>query len=183
MTDLLLAAVVVGAVIAFGALLSIGNERQRRAIEALHQAHKQWAIHDLRLKRGAVSAHIQIKDPAIWLAKVTSLAFGRRINVMDYQVHNTPIVSVEFHDVETDATIVCGLESPEVLMKALKKKRPRPWGEVHTNPLYQLGKRTSAVELSLLNAGPVFDMELPIAWNMLTGQITECDTLWAFILS
>lgn len=36
MTDLLLAAVVLGAVMAFGALISIGNERQRRAIDAIH---------------------------------------------------------------------------------------------------------------------------------------------------
>jgi len=35
----------------------------------------------------------------------------------------------------------------------------------------------------MLNAGTVFDMELPVAWNMLTGQATEADTLWAYILN
>ena len=54
MTDLFLAVVVIGAVIAFGALISVGNERQRQAIDALHQAYKQWAVQDLRLKRGAL---------------------------------------------------------------------------------------------------------------------------------
>jgi hypothetical protein len=41
MTDLLLAVVVVRAVIAFGGLISIGNERQGHAIDTLHQAYKQ----------------------------------------------------------------------------------------------------------------------------------------------
>ena len=36
MNDLFLAVIVVGAVIAFGALISVGNERQKRAIDALH---------------------------------------------------------------------------------------------------------------------------------------------------
>ena len=62
MTDLLLAVVVVGAVIAFGALISVGNERQRSAIDTLHQAYKQWAVQDLRLKRGTVSAQTRIED-------------------------------------------------------------------------------------------------------------------------
>ncbi len=56
MNDLILAIIVIGAVIAFGALVSVGNERQRRAIDALHHAYKQWALQDLRLKRGTVSA-------------------------------------------------------------------------------------------------------------------------------
>jgi hypothetical protein len=43
MNDLLLAVVVIGPVIAFGALISVGNERQRRAIDALHLAYEQWA--------------------------------------------------------------------------------------------------------------------------------------------
>ena len=41
MIDLFLSVVVIGSVIAFGALISVGNERQRRAINALHQAYKQ----------------------------------------------------------------------------------------------------------------------------------------------
>jgi hypothetical protein len=28
----------------------------------------------------------------------------------------------------------------------------------------------------------MFDVELPIAWNTLTGQATQADTLWAYIL-
>ena len=109
MNDLFLAIVVVGAVIAFGALISVGNERQRRAIDALHQAYKQWAVQDLRLKRGTVSAQIRIEDLTAWLTKATSLAFGRKTIVMDYQLHNAPVTTVEFHDAEVGNTVICAL--------------------------------------------------------------------------
>jgi len=182
MTDLFLAAVVVGAVVAFGALISVGNERQRRAIVALHRAYKQWAVQDLRLKRGTVTAQTRIEDLTAWLTKSTSLALGRKTIVMDYQLHNTPVSTVEFHDAEVGNTVVCTLESPDTLMPILKKKRPVLRGELRANPVFRIGKKTPAIELSMLNAGSMFDIEMPIVWNTLTGQITESDTLWAYIL-
>jgi hypothetical protein len=183
MTDLFLAVVVVGAVIAFGALISVGNERQRRAIDALHQAYKQWAVQDLRLKRGTVSAQIRIEDLTAWLTKVISLGFGRKAIVMDYQVHNAPVTTVEFHDAEVGTTVLCTLESPDVLLPMLRKKRQVLRGELHSNPLYLVGRKTTAVELSMLNAGAMFDVQLPVAWNSLTGQVTESDTLWVYIIN
>ena len=182
MTDLLLAAVVVGAVVVFGALISVGNERQRRAIVALHRAYKQWATQDLRLKRGTVTAQTRIEDLTAWLTKSTSLALGRKTIVMDYQLHNTPVSTVEFHDAEGGNTIVCTLESPDTLIPILKKKRPALRGELRSNPVFRIGRKTPAIELSMLNAGSIFDIELPIVWNTLTGQVTESDTLWVYIL-
>jgi hypothetical protein len=182
MNDLFLAVVVVGAIITFGALISVGNERQRRAINALHQAYKQWAVQDLRLKRGSVSAQTRIEDLTAWLTKATSLAFGRKTIVMDYQLHNAPVTTVEIHDAEVGKTIVCALESPDALKTILTKTRPVIRGELRSNPIYRVGRKTATVELSMLNAGGLFDVELPIVWNTLTGQVIEADTLWAYIL-
>ena len=182
MTDLFLAVTVVAAIIAFGALISVGNERQRRAIDTLHQAYKQWAVQDLRLKRGVASTQTRIEDLTAWLTKTTSLSFGRKTIVMDYQIHNSPVNTVEFHDAEVGQTIICTLESPEALKTILKNKRAVLRGELRSNPVFRVSKKTPAVELSMLNAGVMFDVELPIAWNTLTGQATEADTLWAYIL-
>jgi hypothetical protein len=180
MNDLLLSLVVIAAVITLGALISVGNERQRRAIDALHQAYKQWAVQDLRLKRGTVSAQTQITDLTAWLTKVTSLAFGYKTSVMDYQIHNDPVPAVEFQDGVN--TVVCTLESPAVLIPMLRKKGSALRGELRSNLLFRVSKKTPSVELSLLNAGTMFDIELPIAWNTLTSQSTALDTLWAYIL-
>lgn len=182
MNDLLLTAVMIAAVIAFGALISVGNERQRRAIDALHQAYKQWAMQDLRLKRGTVSAQTQIPDLTAWLTKVTSMALGYQTTIMDYQLHSDPIPAVEFRDDTQGTTIVCALESPSTLLSLLKTKRSPLRGQLRSNPLFHVSKRTPAAELSALNAGMMFDIELPVAWNSLTGQKMEIDTLWAYIL-
>jgi hypothetical protein len=182
MTDLLLAVIVIGAVIVFGALISIGNERQRHAIDALHRAYKQWAVQDLRLKRGVISSQVQIDDLTAWLTKATSLAFGRKTDVMDCQVHNTPVAALEFREAESGDTVVFVLESPQVLMPMLKKKRSAIRGNLGSNPLLRVGKKTPVVELSILNAGMMFDMELPVVWNRLTGQATEADVVWAYIV-
>jgi hypothetical protein len=183
MTDLLLAAVVVGAVIAFGALISVGNERQRRSIDALHQAYKQWAVQDLRLKRGTVSSQTQIEDITAWLTRATSLALGRKTNVLDYQLHHAPVPTIEYHDTEMDGTVICSLESPQTLLPILRKKGSSLRGELRTNPIFHVGKKTPAIELSLLNAGTMFDVELPVVWSKLTGQVSESQTLWLYILS
>jgi hypothetical protein len=183
MIDLLLAVVVVGAVIAFGALISVGNERQRRAIDALHQAYKQWAIQDLQIKRGMVGSQTQIEDGAAWLTKAISLGLGQQTDVMDYQFHDIPMATIELHPVEFGNTVICTLESPQVLLPKLRKKVSGLRGELRVNPVFRIGKKTPAVELSMLNAGTMFDIELPVAWEKLTGQVTESDTLWVYILS
>lgn len=183
MTDLILAIVVVGAVIAFGALISVGNERQRRAIDALHQAYKQWAVQDLRIKRGTISAQTRIEDLTAWLTRTTSLAFGRKIKIMDYRLHTAPVVTIEFQDVQLGKTVLYTLESPEVLNPMLRNKSSVLRGELQSNPIFQVGKKTPAVEMSILNAGTMFDIELPMVWRALTGEVTESDKLWAYILN
>jgi len=182
MPDLLLAVVVIGAVIAFGALISVGNERQRQAIDDLHHAYKQWAVQDLRLKRGAMSSQIQIDDLTAWLRKTASLAFGRKTDVMDCQVHQVPVAAVEFRETESGATIVFALEAPQVLIPMLKKKHSAIRGNLGSNPLLRVGKKTPVVELSILNAGMMFDIELPVAWSSFTGQATQADVVWAYII-
>jgi len=181
-SELLLTVAVVASVVFFGALITRGNERQRRSIDKLHAAYKQWAMHDLRIKRGVASNQIKIGDLTAWLKKVTAQAFGRETIVLDYYKHESPIVSIEFHDASSGNTVVCALESPDEVKTILKKKRPTIAGDLRTNPIFRLGKKTDAVELSLLNTGVMFDLELPVAWTLLTGHQTSSETLWAYIL-
>jgi hypothetical protein len=173
---------VVASVVFFGALITRGNERQRRSIDKLHVAYKQWAVHDLRIKRGVASNQIKIEDLTAWLRKVTAQAFGRETIVMDFYKHESPVVSVEFLDASTGNTVVCALESPEEVKTILKKKRPTIAGDLRTNQIFRLGRKTHVIEISMLNAGVMFDIELPVAWNMLTGHHTTSETLWAYIL-
>jgi hypothetical protein len=182
MNDLLLSLVVIAAVVAFGALISVGNERQRKAIDRLHQAYRQWAVQDLRIKRGVATTQIRIDDTAAWLTRITSLAFGRKTAVMDFQVHSSPVHALEFHDGEAGKTVVCVLETPETLAVLLKRRRAVIRGDLRPNPVFRVKKKTPVFELSMLNAGGLFDIELPIAWKILTNEVTDAETLWAYVL-
>lgn len=44
-----------------------------------------------------------------------------------------------------------------------------PTPMLSANPVFRAGRSTSALEMSMLTAGAMFDVELPIAWSQLTG--------------
>ena len=81
MTDAIFATLVLGAVIFFGALISVGNERQRKAIDALREEAEKWAMQDLRLKRGQIAKDIQIPNPLVWLANAAAKASGQAVSL------------------------------------------------------------------------------------------------------
>ena len=180
--DLFLSIVVIAAVVIFGALISVGNERQRKAIDRLHIAYKQWAVQDLRLKRGTVASQVQISDIQEWLTKATTLGLGRKTTIMDVQKHETPVPTVEMLDSETGKTLVCVVETPDTVMNLLKRRKSVIRGDLRSNALFRVGRKTPVVELSMLNGGSLFDVELPIAWKMMTGDVTDSGALWAYIV-
>ena len=70
--DAVLAIFVLGAVIFFGALISAGNERQRKALDGIREQTALWAMQDLRLKREKLARWSQaITETAIvfWIAQ------------------------------------------------------------------------------------------------------------------
>ena len=77
--DVIIAVIVISAVIFFGALISIGNERQRKAIDLLRREADDYFKQDLRLKRGAAAQAVKIEIPASWLSTVFSKAFGETL--------------------------------------------------------------------------------------------------------
>ncbi len=58
--EIILAIVVAAAMIFFGALISIGNERQRKAIDALREQTELWAMQDLRIKRERLVREVRV---------------------------------------------------------------------------------------------------------------------------
>jgi hypothetical protein len=101
---------------------------------------------------------------------------------MNIQKHETPVPSVEMHDSETGKTLVCVIETPDTVANLLKRRKSVIRGDLRSNPLFRVGKKTPVVELSMLNAGSLFDVELPVAWKMLTDDVTESGTLWSYIV-
>lgn len=71
--------------------------------------------------------------------------------------------------------------SPSEIRRFKKNNHNRLSRSGRKNPLLSLPRRVTTLEISILNSGILFDLELPIAWKALTGQETEqMEHLWMY---
>jgi hypothetical protein len=181
MIDYLLALTVLIALIVLGALISVGNERQRKAIDSISQQTLAWAIEDLRLKRGQVEANISIDNPIAWLNTAASRALGRQTQLSAPEIEEDPF-AVSFVDHYSGETLFFSLLSPKTLRKLSKVKRSELSKRTSQHPLIPWQKGIASFEMTILNAGIRFDLELPVAWKEITKKQTNSEHLWVYIL-
>jgi len=181
MIDYLLALTVLIALIILGALISVGNERQRKAIDSISRQTQAWAIEDLRLKRGQVEANISIDNPIAWLNTTASRVLGQQTQLSAPEVAENPSV-VSFEDHSIGETLVFSLLSPKMLRKLSKEKRSELSKRTNQHPLIPWRKGITPIEMTILNAGIRFDLELPVAWKGITKEETNSEKLWVYIL-
>jgi len=113
--EMILALVVVIAVIIFGALISIGNERQRRALDSIREQTALWALQDLRLKREKLARDINVDDPLKWLNTVVTRACGESLDLTVTEVFDAPQTLVCMDENSQQVTI--SLASPNRLYR------------------------------------------------------------------
>jgi len=180
--ELLLALVVVTAVILFGALISIGNERQRRAIVELREQVVLWAIQDLRIKREHLAREVRVDDPLIWLNLTAGRILAQELRLQVVETFDEPQTLVCTHG-DDNQRIIFSTLSPDEL-KHLKSGRQNRLSNFATgNPLLSLPRKIVRHELSVLNCGFLFDLELPLAWSGITGcHAKRTDRLWMYLL-
>ncbi len=166
--EILLAIVVASAVIFFGALISMGNERQRKAIDGLREQVVLWAIQDLKMKRKHLEQTVQVPDPLGWLNKIASKALGYEIQLEINEIFETPQSLVCSSGISNMKIIFSPL-SPADISQIKNNKRNRLSQFAEHNPLLHLPKNTNVHELSMLRGGYLFDLELSMAWKALTN--------------
>lgn len=179
--DVILGVVVIGAVIFFGALISAGNERQRVAIDGIRQQAERWAMEDLRLKRGKVAHEVKMDNPLAWLNEATSRVLGEQVQLAAQEIFQGPLV-VACHDDLNGRALVFSATLPDQVRKLGRQRRSKLAEFSDRHPLIPWQKGTLAMEMNMLNAGVIFDLEMPKAWKMLTGQETPSERLWLYVL-
>ena len=167
--------------IVLGALISVGNERQRKAIDSISRQTQAWAIEDLRLKRGQVEANISIDNPIAWLNTAASRALGRQTQLSAPDIAEDPF-AVSFVDHYSGETLVFSLLSPKTLRKLSKAKRSELSKRTSQHPLIPWRKGIASFEMTILNAGIRFDLELPVAWQAITKEQVNNEYLWVYII-
>jgi hypothetical protein len=180
MLDFYVALPVFVAVVVFGALIVIGNERQKRELSGIRKVAAMWAEQDLRQKRGKLARDTKIEDPVAWLSAVASKAMDVPVILTAKETLSNPD-AVSFLDSESGQKMIFTLLPPEHIQKLSKMRqnsKSNRLGAVH--PLLPVRRGTEVIELNLLNGGLLLDLELPTAWQGLTGQSTNAERLWIY---
>ena len=178
--EILLAIVVASAVIFFGALISMGNERQRKAIDGLREQVVLWAVQDLKIKREQLAQTVQVTDPLGWLNLTASKVYGSDLRLQVLEMFDEP-QSLICVSGDGSVKVIFSPLSPANLrrIKNGKQNRLSQFGE--HNPLLLLPKNVNIHELSILNGGHLFDLEVAIAWKDITQQNLESSNqLWIY---
>lgn len=177
--EMLLAIVVASAVIFFGALISMGNERQRKAIDGLREQVILWAIQDLKIKREGLKRDIRIEDPLKWINHVVEILHGESISLTITEYLSSPEALICIGENNTKAIFspLSPLDIKHIYQK--NKSKLNVVGVRH--PLFCLPKRTKMLEISILNMGILFDLEARFVWEMLTGSELMKEKIWLYI--
>jgi len=178
--EILLAIVVASAVIFFGALISMGNERQRKAIDGLREQVVLWAMQDLKIKREHLARTVQVPDPLGWLNKTVSKTCGYDLKLQVLEMLEEP-QSLICTSGDGSIKVIFSPFSPAELRRIKSGRQNRLSQFAGHNPLLLLPRNVEVHELSVLNGGHLFDLELTLAWKALTGHDLELTTrLWMY---
>lgn len=180
--EIILAIVVAFAVIFFGALISMGNERQRKAIDGLREQVVLWAMQDLKIKREIMARDVQVDNPLGWLNRIATIVCGYDLKLQITESIDEPRTLICISG-DRGRQVVFTTSSPQEIDHLRKEKRNR-LAQYSTPliPFLSLPNNTKTYEISSLNAGIMFDLELPLAWKGLTGKkIENTNRVWMYI--
>ncbi len=177
--EILLAIVVASAVIFFGALISMGNERQRKAIDGLREQVVLWAVQDLNIKSENLAQNIRVDNPEDWLNRVASKVIGYDLDLKIVE-SSSVFASLLCTSSEGSVKVIFTPYSPSEI-RNFKKNGYNRLNTITNNLLLSIPKKAVAYEASTFNDGITFNLELDLVWERLTGKrIGVMNRLWLY---
>jgi hypothetical protein len=180
MLDVVFALSVLAAVIFFGALISIGNERQRKAIDGIREQASRWAEQDLRLKRSRLMREVRVADPRQWLAGMVSRLLGPFPDLLalnPWEENDLQAIVVPCAD---GRKLVVTPVQPARFIKAVKVNGRGRLQKAEVSLLGDRPKRVPVHEMNIVTCGPFFDLEAKLAWKQVTGNALDAERLYLF---
>jgi hypothetical protein len=139
-------------------------------------------MQDLRIKRERLACDVKVDDPLGWLNKIAAKICGLDLNLQVAESFNAPSALLCVAGID-GIKIVLSPFSPNEINGIKHKRHNRLSKFAENHPLLSLPRNITAYEISVLNAGILFDLELPLVWNGLTGQnIGHIDRLWIYMI-
>lgn len=180
MLDVLFALSVLAAVIFFGALISVGNERQRRAIDGIREQASFWAEQDLRLKRARAMRDVRVADARVWLNGVTARLLGtspQALSLNPWQENGMKAVVCPCQD---GRKLVLTPIPPAQFVKGVQIKGRSRLAKAEVGLLGDHPQRVPVHEMNIVTCGPFFDLEARLAWQQVCGHPLDAERLYLF---
>ena len=169
---------VLGAVLFFGALISIGNERQRKAINGIREQAARWAETDIRLKRAM--RDVRVPDARQWLVGVAGKVLGSSPQILALNPWEENGLKAIVCPCEDGRKLVLTPELPSRFVKGVQPKGGNRLSKADVSLLGDRPKRAPVFEMNIVTCGPFFDLEARQVWQGVTGSRMEFDRLYLF---
>jgi len=181
--EIVLGTTVLFALLFLGALLSVGNQRQRKAIDGIREQAEAWAEQDIRIKREKLARQIAVNEPLPWLEKTAAAALGSAPKLVTATPWQKDGLSAVIGLCQDGRRLVFTPIPRERLLAALKLKSKGALAGMNGTLLGDNPKNARRVELSVVTSGMFFDIEAGQVWQMLTGEALPVQRLTMYEVS
>lgn len=179
--EIILTLSVLIALVALGVTISLGNERQRQAIQTVREQLQAWTEQDIRLKREKLAREISVPDAKNWLQENAARVLGKQLPVISVEHWNkggnTALVAI----CQDGTRLIFTPLQRNLFLEALQRPDSRI-SKADPGPLGSQPKKVPFYELSIVNAGMFFDLEAQQAWRELSGQMLPGSRLWMYVV-
>jgi hypothetical protein len=180
MLDVLFALSVLAAVIFFGALISVGNERQRKAIDGIREQASFWAEQDLRLKRARAMRDVRVPDACQWLNGVTARLLGTSPQLLALNLWEENGLKAVVCPCENGRKLVVTPVPPAHFVKAVRVNGRSRLAKAEIGLLGDHPQRVPVHEMNIVTCGSFFDLEAKLAWQQVCGSPLDAERLYLF---
>jgi len=172
-----------GALTFLGILITWGNERQRRAIDGIRKATTQWANCDIHIKRGQVSREIHIENIPLWFNHVVLQAIGNSPEILNIEQWNQDGIQALIASAKDGKKyILCPTSGSQIRKLESTASRQSKINGLKGSLLGRHSKRVASDELTIINAGIFFDLEVTKLWEQHFQKKLVVEKMFLFTL-
>lgn len=170
---------IIAGVILIGLLISIGNERQRKAIESIWRTVEKYAIESLQMQRVELASKVRIDDPVAWCNRLVKTVLQTSVQINSIVAASKPDALV----LQADRGQILALSpvSPDQARRITKQATAldrQNAAVTALNPLFPYPRGVTVTELSLLNTSVVFDIEMQQVWSTQHKGAAPAVSIW-----
>jgi hypothetical protein len=167
-------------VIFFGALISVGNERQRKAIDGIREQAAHWAEQDLRMKRARAMHDVRIPDARQWLTGVIARLLGISPQLLALNPWEENGLKAVVCPCKDGRKLVMTPVPPAQFVKAVRVNGRSRLAKAEVGLLGDHPQRVPVHEMNIVTCGSFFDLEAKIAWQQVCGSPLDAERLYLF---